>query len=107
MWVVVLLVLGAAASQASAEQTVLCGRELAKAHSMYCYGIDPFPAEAVEPSFSALPIGDSKFLPKIPERFAFRTRRTAEARFASANRANLVEACCLKPCHVTELLNHC
>ncbi|XP_063373656.1 insulin-related peptide 2-like [Cydia amplana] len=101
MWVVVLLLLGAAASQASAEQTVLCGRELAKAHSMYCYGIDPFPAEADEPSFSSLPIGDSKFLPKIPERFLFRARR---AQLASSN---LVEACCLKPCHVNELLNHC
>ncbi|XP_063392747.1 insulin-related peptide 2-like [Cydia fagiglandana] len=104
MWVVVFLLLGAAASQVSAEQTVLCGRELAKAHSMYCYGIDPFPAEAVESSFSSLPIGDSKWLPEIPERFAFRARRTAGARLASSN---LVEACCLKPCHVTELLNHC
>ncbi|XP_061729674.1 insulin-like [Cydia pomonella] len=102
MWVVVLLLLGAAASQASAEQTILCGRELVKAHSMYCYGIDPFPAEAVDSNVSSLPL-DPKFLPKIPERFTFRARRATGTLLTS----NLIEACCSKPCHVTELLNHC
>ncbi|XP_048004591.1 bombyxin A-1 homolog [Leguminivora glycinivorella] len=106
MWVVVFLLLGAAAAQCSAAQTVLCGRELAKARAMYCseYKINPFPVDAVDSSFSPLAIEDSEFLRSIPERFIFRARRFARARLSPGD---LVEACCLKPCHVSELLNYC
>ncbi|KAI8430948.1 hypothetical protein MSG28_001059 [Choristoneura fumiferana] len=101
--ILLVLLAGTVTAQSSLEgRRTLCGRELAKAHYMFCYGSETGPKGSLDlkNDVANLEIG----VTRIPGRFAYNFQRAMD-RVQFEN--SLVDTCCLKPCHINELLNHC